>query len=95
MISNLTALLAAREHALPGARAEGVGGRAAAVYCSDEAHHSVVRAVETCGLGSAASAGSRSTRGGGCASTRSPRRWTATPPRASSRSPWWPPRAPR
>ncbi len=54
MTSNLTALLAARERALPGARAEGVGSRRAAVYCSDEAHHSVVRAVETCGLGSAA-----------------------------------------
>jgi aromatic-L-amino-acid/L-tryptophan decarboxylase len=54
MTSNLTALLAARERALPGARADGVGSRRAAVYCSDEAHHSVVRAVETCGLGSAA-----------------------------------------
>src|SRR5215207_5363390 len=54
MTSNLTALLAARERALPGARAEGIGSRRAAVYCSDEAHHSVVRAVETCGLGSAA-----------------------------------------
>ena len=53
MTSNLTALLAARERALPGARSEGVGARRAAVYCSDEAHHSVVRAVETCGLGSA------------------------------------------
>ncbi len=54
MISNLTALLAAREKALPGSRAEGIGGRRAAVYCSDEAHYSVVRAVEVCGLGSAA-----------------------------------------
>src|SRR5215207_7129947 len=54
MTSNLTALLAARERALPGARVDGLGGRRAAVYCSDEAHHSVVRAVETCGLGSAA-----------------------------------------
>jgi aromatic-L-amino-acid/L-tryptophan decarboxylase len=54
MTSNLTALLAARERALPGARVDGVGTRRAAVYCSDEAHHSVVRAVETCGLGSAA-----------------------------------------
>ena len=53
MTSNLTALLAARERALPGARRDGVGARRAAVYCSDEAHHSVVRAVETCGLGSA------------------------------------------
>jgi aromatic-L-amino-acid/L-tryptophan decarboxylase len=54
MTSNLTALLAARERALPGARVDGIGNRRAAVYCSDEAHHSVVRAVETCGLGSAA-----------------------------------------
>ena len=54
MTSNLTALLAARERALPGAREDGVGGRAAAVYCSEEAHHSVVRAVEVCGLGSSA-----------------------------------------
>ena len=54
MTSNLTALLAARECALPGTRIEGLGGRRAAVYCSDEAHHSVVRAVEACGLGSSA-----------------------------------------
>jgi len=54
MTSNLTALLAARERALPGARVDGLGSRRAAVYCSDEAHHSVVRAVETCGLGSSA-----------------------------------------
>ncbi len=54
MTSNLTALLAARERAIPGSRAEGVGGRRAAVYCSEEAHHSVVRAVEVCGLGSSA-----------------------------------------
>src|SRR5215218_3250586 len=54
MTSNLTALLAARERALPGARVDGIGTRRAAVFCSDEAHHSVVRAVETCGLGSAA-----------------------------------------
>ncbi|MEW6638811.1 MAG: aminotransferase class V-fold PLP-dependent enzyme, partial [Actinomycetota bacterium] len=54
MTSNLTALLAARERALPGARTDGLAGRRAAVYCSEEAHHSVVRAVEVCGLGSAA-----------------------------------------
>ena len=54
MTSNLTALLAAREHALPGSRIHGVGGRPAAVYCSEEAHHSIVRAVDACGLGSAA-----------------------------------------
>jgi aromatic-L-amino-acid decarboxylase len=52
MTSNLTALLAARERALPGSRATGLAGRAAAVYCSDECHHSVVRAVEVIGLGS-------------------------------------------
>jgi aromatic-L-amino-acid/L-tryptophan decarboxylase len=54
MTSNLTALLAARERALPGCRTDGLGGRRTAVYCSDEAHHSVVRAVEVCGLGSSA-----------------------------------------
>jgi aromatic-L-amino-acid decarboxylase len=54
MTSNLTALLAARERALPGAREHGVGRGAGAVYCSDEAHHSVVRAVEAAGLGRAA-----------------------------------------
>src|SRR5918999_42987 len=54
MTSNLTALLAARERALPGCRVDGLGDRKAAVYCSAESHHSVVRAVETCGLGSAA-----------------------------------------
>jgi aromatic-L-amino-acid/L-tryptophan decarboxylase len=53
MTSNLTALLAAREHALPGVRRDGLAGRRGAVYCSEEAHHSVVRAVEACGLGSA------------------------------------------
>jgi aromatic-L-amino-acid decarboxylase len=52
MTSNLTALLAARERALPGCRVEGIGARRAAVYCSEESHHSVVRAVEVCGLGS-------------------------------------------
>ncbi len=54
MTSNLTALLAARERALPGCRVDGIGDRRAAVYCSAESHHSVVRAVEVCGLGSSA-----------------------------------------
>lgn len=54
MTSNLTALLAAREHAIPGSRAEGLFGVRAAVYCSEEAHHSVIRAVETAGLGASA-----------------------------------------
>lgn len=51
MISNLTALAAARERALPGSRRHGYRG-AGAVYCSAEAHHSVARAVEISGLGS-------------------------------------------
>jgi aromatic-L-amino-acid/L-tryptophan decarboxylase len=54
MTSNLTAVLVARERALPGSRADGLSGRRAAVYCSDEAHYSVVRAVEATGLGAAA-----------------------------------------
>jgi aromatic-L-amino-acid decarboxylase len=54
MTSNLTALTAAREHALPGSRYEGVSGQAAAVYCSEESHHSVARAIEVIGLGSKA-----------------------------------------
>jgi aromatic-L-amino-acid decarboxylase len=49
--SNLTALLAAREQALPGAREHGMAGQRAAVYCSEEAHHSIVRAAEATGLG--------------------------------------------
>ncbi len=54
MTSNLTALLAAREYALPGSREDGLFGARAAVYCSAEAHHSVVRAVEAMGLGRSA-----------------------------------------
>ncbi|HUZ85102.1 MAG TPA: aminotransferase class V-fold PLP-dependent enzyme [Gaiellales bacterium] len=50
-ISNLTALAAARERALPGCRRDGLGGRRAAVYCSADAHYSVDRAVELLGLG--------------------------------------------
>jgi len=49
--SNLTALLAARERVLPGTREHGIGGHRATVYCSEEAHHSIVRAVEAIGLG--------------------------------------------
>jgi aromatic-L-amino-acid decarboxylase len=53
MLSNLTALLVARERALPGCRSEGFAGRRGAVYCSDESHHSVIRAAEAAGIGSA------------------------------------------
>ena len=51
-ISNVTALAAARERALPGSRREGMTGARAALYCSDEAHYSVVRAAELLGIGS-------------------------------------------
>jgi aromatic-L-amino-acid decarboxylase len=50
-ISNLTGLAAARERALPGVRRDGLGGRRAVVYCSDEAHYSIERAVELLGMG--------------------------------------------
>ena len=52
-IANLTALTAAREHALPGVRQEGVGGHRLALYCSVEAHYSVRRAAEVLGIGGA------------------------------------------
>ncbi len=51
-ISNVTALAAARERAIPGSRREGLAGRRAAIYCSDEAHYSVTRAAELLGIGS-------------------------------------------
>ena len=51
-VSNTTALAAAREHALPGTRHEGLGGKRVAIYCSEEVHYSVTRAVETLGVGS-------------------------------------------
>ncbi len=52
-ISNMTALSAARERALPDSRTEGVAGARAAVYCSREVHYSITRAVEILGIGSA------------------------------------------
>jgi aromatic-L-amino-acid/L-tryptophan decarboxylase len=51
-ISNISALATARERAMPGARATGMSGLKAAVYCSAEVHYSVRRAVELLGLGS-------------------------------------------
>lgn len=53
-ISNVTALAAARRRVLPDVRSEGVGGRRLALYCSAEAHASIVRAAELLGLGSGA-----------------------------------------
>ncbi len=51
-VSNVTALAAARERAIPGSRRNGLGGPVA-IYCSAEAHYSVVRAAELLGIGSA------------------------------------------
>jgi aromatic-L-amino-acid decarboxylase len=51
-ISNVTAIAAARERAVPGSRHTGIGARPVAVYCSAEVHYSVTRAVELLGIGS-------------------------------------------
>ena len=51
-ISNVTALAAARERALPGSRRAGMAAASGALYCSQEAHYSVVRSAELLGLGS-------------------------------------------
>ena len=50
-ISNITALVAARERALPEGRRTGMHERPAAMYCSAEAHYSVTRAAELLGIG--------------------------------------------
>jgi aromatic-L-amino-acid/L-tryptophan decarboxylase len=51
-ISNMTALAAARERALPKSRATGLGGLSLAIYASAEVHYSITRAVELLGIGS-------------------------------------------
>ncbi len=51
MVSNLTALAAARTRALPDSRRSGVGSSSPVVYASADAHSSVERAVEVLGLG--------------------------------------------
>jgi aromatic-L-amino-acid decarboxylase len=51
-VSNVTALAAARERAAPDSRHSGLGDRRMAVYCSQEVHYSVTRAVELLGIGS-------------------------------------------
>jgi aromatic-L-amino-acid decarboxylase len=51
-ISNVTALAAARERALPGSRRSGLSERRVSVYCSREVHYSITRAVELLGIGS-------------------------------------------
>lgn len=51
MLSNLTALTAARTRRLPDSREDGMSGVAATVYASAEAHSSIERAVEVLGFG--------------------------------------------
>jgi aromatic-L-amino-acid decarboxylase len=51
-VSNTSALAAAREHALPGSRQSGLHGVRTAVYCSQEVHYSITRAIEMLGIGS-------------------------------------------
>jgi aromatic-L-amino-acid/L-tryptophan decarboxylase len=50
-VSNLAALAAARTRALPGARERGLSDVRCAVYCSQEAHHSIRRTAELLGIG--------------------------------------------
>jgi len=50
-VSNMTALAAAREHALPGTRKRGLHGEALTLYCSAESHYSILRAAELLGIG--------------------------------------------
>ena len=50
-VSNVTALAAARERAVPGSRQAGTPTSAVA-YCSSDAHYSIVRAIELLGIGS-------------------------------------------
>ncbi len=51
MVSNLTALAAARTHALPDSRRDGIT-KPVAIYSSEESHYSNTRAVEVLGMGS-------------------------------------------
>ena len=50
-VSNMTALAAARERALPGSRHTGLSGRPCALYASADVHESVMRAAELLGIG--------------------------------------------
>ncbi len=52
-VSNMTALAAARERAIPGSRRDGLRGVSATLYCSEEAHYSIERAAEILGIGAA------------------------------------------
>ncbi|HEY6761740.1 MAG TPA: aminotransferase class V-fold PLP-dependent enzyme [Baekduia sp.] len=53
-VSNVSALAAARQRVVPDARRVGYGGARFGIYCSAEAHASIVRAAELLGVGSEA-----------------------------------------
>jgi aromatic-L-amino-acid decarboxylase len=72
MLSNLTALSAARERAMPGSRIEGTRGQGL-VYASAETHAGIERAVEVLGPAGGRCVRSRSTPTGGCGPKRWPR----------------------
>ena len=87
-VSNMTALSAARERALPGSRHSGLSGRPCALYASTDVHESVMRAAELLGIGRDRVRGDPDRRAGGASrSTPAPRRSTPTAPRAWRRSP--------
>jgi len=50
-VSNLTALAAARERAMPGSRVTGIT-TPGTIYCSRDSHYSITRAAELLGIGS-------------------------------------------
>ena len=77
-ISNVTALAAARERAMPGSRERGLLAGGAAVYCSRDVHYSITRAVELLGIGRPTSVRSPSTTSIVCVRTRSPMPSTST-----------------
>jgi aromatic-L-amino-acid/L-tryptophan decarboxylase len=80
MVSNLTALLAAREHALPGSRRTGVGG--AGARCTARRRRTIPSCAPSRSLAWRAtrSAGSRSTISGACVRRRSSMRPPPTAP---------------
>ena len=87
-VSNMTALAAARERAVPGSRHTGFSGVEATLYCSEEAHYSIERSAELLGIGSgerprAADRRRAAARAGSCRRARS----RPTARRGASRSP--------
>ena len=96
-VSNMTALAAARERAIPGSRRRGLNGISATVYCSNEAHYSIERAAELARHRlRRTSARCRSTSSGGCRAEQLAEAHRCRPGRrASRRSPWSPPPARR